>query len=59
MTVNPELLRASAAHYADGELSIEAVALAEVADAVSPRTHRQRDSPMLELETFLVCENSE
>ena len=34
MTVNPELLRASAAHYADGELSIEAVALAEVADAV-------------------------
>lgn len=34
MTVNPELLRASAAHYIDGELSIEAVALAEIADAV-------------------------
>ena len=34
MTVNPELLRARAAHYTDGELFIEAVALAEVADAV-------------------------
>ena len=34
MTVNPELLRASAAHYINGELSIEAVALAEIADAV-------------------------
>ena len=34
MTVNPEVLRASAAHYIDGELSIEAVALAEIANAV-------------------------
>ena len=34
MTVNPELLRASAAHFVDGELAIEDVALADIADAV-------------------------
>ena len=34
MTVSPELLRASAAHFVDGELAIEDVALADIADAV-------------------------
>ena len=34
MTVSPELLQASAAHFVDGELAIEDVALADIADAV-------------------------